>query len=204
MRPTSRRMSRLGARGSSRSCSPRAWARRRRWRPTSACTRRRCAAGSPGRACRRPSGTPRPRGSCSSRTLPSVRRVLGALACRLGASSAQSLGRAIRAATGLRASAFRDAFDGETMLRRFREALVTPYRDRLRAFDPGRRLHAARGRRRARSVLHSARRGRGEGGMTSPSTPDTGAPNADASAQARPMTSAPIVRSAAAACGTTG
>jgi AraC-like DNA-binding protein len=60
----------------------------------------------------------------------------GDLADRLGVSSSQSLGRAIRAATGLRAAAFREAFDGERMLRHFRTLLVTPYRDRLRDFDP--------------------------------------------------------------------
>jgi AraC-like DNA-binding protein len=51
-------------------------------------------------------------------------------------SSPQSFGRHVRAQLGLTASEFRQRYDGEGMLHRFREALVLPHRDVLRRFSP--------------------------------------------------------------------
>jgi AraC-like DNA-binding protein len=61
---------------------------------------------------------------------------ISAIADRLDASSPQSFARMVRALTGVTASDFRLRFDGEAMLSRFRAALVEPYRDNLRTFDP--------------------------------------------------------------------
>lgn len=60
----------------------------------------------------------------------------GAITYRIGASSPQSFGRTIRAFTGMTATEFRRSFDGSTMLARFRESLVIPYRHAFRGFDP--------------------------------------------------------------------
>ena len=61
---------------------------------------------------------------------------ISAIAHRLDASSPQSFGRTVRVLMGVTASEFRRRFDGETMVARFRNTLVDPYRETLRAFDP--------------------------------------------------------------------
>ena len=61
---------------------------------------------------------------------------ISAIAHRLDASSPQSFGRTVRVLMGVTASEFRRRFDGETMVARFRDTLVDPYRETLRAFDP--------------------------------------------------------------------
>jgi AraC-like DNA-binding protein len=51
-------------------------------------------------------------------------------------SSPQSFGRHVRTMLSLTAVEFRQRYDGERMVRRFREELVLPYRETLRAFTP--------------------------------------------------------------------
>jgi AraC-like DNA-binding protein len=53
-------------------------------------------------------------------------------------SSAQSFGRHVRTVLGMTAGEFRRRYDGEGMLQRFRDELVTPHRDVLRTFEPWR------------------------------------------------------------------
>lgn len=54
----------------------------------------------------------------------------------LGHSSPQSFGRHIQTYMRMSAGEFRRKFDGVKMMRRFREELITPYRDRLIAMAP--------------------------------------------------------------------
>ena len=61
---------------------------------------------------------------------------LAAIASRLDASSPQSFHRTVRTLTGGSAAQFRRTTTGRTMLDHYRAALVTPYRDVLRTFDP--------------------------------------------------------------------
>lgn len=58
------------------------------------------------------------------------------VANRLDYSSPQSFGRHIRGLLRMTAVEFRQTYDGEGMLRRFREELILPYRTLLRAFMP--------------------------------------------------------------------
>lgn len=58
------------------------------------------------------------------------------VANHLDYSSPQSFGRHVRTLLHLTAVQFRERYDGEGMLRRFREDLVLPYLDTLRAFTP--------------------------------------------------------------------
>jgi AraC-like DNA-binding protein len=58
------------------------------------------------------------------------------IANRLEYSSPQSFGRHLRALLGVTAGEFRRRLPFPTAVARFRERLVTPYRDRLRAFHP--------------------------------------------------------------------
>lgn len=51
-------------------------------------------------------------------------------------SSPQSFGRHVRTLLGMTALEFRQRYDGEGMLQRFREELVVPYLDVLRCFNP--------------------------------------------------------------------
>ena len=53
-------------------------------------------------------------------------------------SSAQSFGRHVRTVLGMTAGEFRRRYDGDGMLQRFRDELVTPFRDVLRTFEPWR------------------------------------------------------------------
>lgn len=61
---------------------------------------------------------------------------IAAIASRLDASSPHAFSRSLRLHTGLSPSEFRRRFTGATMLDRYRAVLVTPHRERLRAFDP--------------------------------------------------------------------
>jgi len=63
-------------------------------------------------------------------------RTVADVAQRLDASSAQSFGRSVRTHTGMTAAQFRGVFTGRTMLARFLDDLIRPYRDTLRVFDP--------------------------------------------------------------------
>jgi len=66
------------------------------------------------------------------------------IAERLHASSPQSYGRTVRNLTGLTAGEFRRTLHGPAMLERFMAAVITPYRDTLRTFDPLRtKVHLA-------------------------------------------------------------
>jgi AraC-like DNA-binding protein len=58
------------------------------------------------------------------------------VAVHLDHSSPQSFARHIRTYVGLTAGEFRRQHTGETMMRKFREDLVLPYRDRLDALSP--------------------------------------------------------------------
>ena len=58
------------------------------------------------------------------------------IAHRLDASSPQSLCRTVRIMTGRPATEFRRTTTGRVMLDRYRAAVVLPFRDRLRHFDP--------------------------------------------------------------------
>ena len=78
---------------------------------------------------------------------------ISAIAHRLDASSPQSFGRTVRTLTGMSAKTFRERYDGEGMLARFRVDLVEPYRDTLRTFDPLDASRAEKG-----SGEHSPRR----------------------------------------------
>ena len=58
------------------------------------------------------------------------------IADRLGYSSSQSFGRHIRSVLGMHAAEFRERYDGDGMLQRFRDELVLPYRRHWERFDP--------------------------------------------------------------------
>lgn len=63
-------------------------------------------------------------------------RSVTTIAQLLDVSSLQGFGRSVRLHTGLSPSEFRRRFTGAALLDRYRAALVTPHRDRLRTFDP--------------------------------------------------------------------
>lgn len=58
------------------------------------------------------------------------------VATHLEYSSPQSFGRHVRTLLGLTAVTFRQRYDGDGMVERFRSELVQPYLARLRAFEP--------------------------------------------------------------------
>ncbi len=58
------------------------------------------------------------------------------IADHLEYSSPQSFGRHVRTLLGLTAVAFRQRYDGDGMIERFRAELVRPYLTVLRQFDP--------------------------------------------------------------------
>jgi AraC-like DNA-binding protein len=58
------------------------------------------------------------------------------VAAHLDYSSPQSFGRHVRTLLGLTAGAFRQRYDGDGMVERFRAELVRPHAAALRAFDP--------------------------------------------------------------------
>lgn len=102
----------------------------------------------------------------------------------LDASTPQSLGRSVRIATGLTATAFRERYTGRSMLDRFRSELIFPYLEVLRCFDPimgaTRKEHVSA---RARGPSHVAEGGPEEGPDASLRSTDDAPPNA---AQPRP------------------
>jgi AraC-like DNA-binding protein len=61
---------------------------------------------------------------------------IAAVANHLDYSSPQSFGRHVRSILGMSASEFRNRYDGEGMLERFRTELITPYRARLGQLRP--------------------------------------------------------------------
>ncbi|MFL5562309.1 MAG: helix-turn-helix domain-containing protein [Gemmatimonadaceae bacterium] len=61
---------------------------------------------------------------------------VASVANHLDYSSPQSFGRHVRTMLGVGAVEFRERYDGEGMLRRFREELVIPFAPVLRAFSP--------------------------------------------------------------------
>jgi AraC-like DNA-binding protein len=61
---------------------------------------------------------------------------IASVANHLEYSSPQSFGRHVRSVMNMSPVAFRQTYDGEGMLRRFREELVLPYVDTLRKFSP--------------------------------------------------------------------
>ncbi len=58
------------------------------------------------------------------------------IADHLDYSSPQSFGRHVRTMLSMTAVTFRQRYDGEGMLQRFREELVLPYLGTLRSFNP--------------------------------------------------------------------
>ena len=58
------------------------------------------------------------------------------VANHLDYSSPQSFGRHVRALLGITALEFREVYDGEGMVERFRRDLILPYRDKLRTLSP--------------------------------------------------------------------
>ena len=86
---------------------------------------------------------------------------IAAIAMRLDASSPQSFGRTVRTCTGMTAATFLASVDGETMLERYRVALIDPYARRLDGFDPlaaQRAPHRAHGTPNGRTVAPSTGR----------------------------------------------
>jgi DNA repair protein RadC len=77
--------------------------------------------------------------------LEAPRATASAVALRLNASSPQAFHRTVRTALGMTLSEFRVQYRGEAMLARFRDALITPYRDTLRTFDPVRAARSTPG-----------------------------------------------------------
>ena len=69
---------------------------------------------------------------------------VASVANHLDYSSPQSFGRHVRTMLRISAVEFRERYDGEGMLRRFREELVIPYAPVLRDFSPLTSLHPAR------------------------------------------------------------
>jgi transcriptional regulator GlxA family with amidase domain len=61
---------------------------------------------------------------------------VASVANHLDYSSPQSFGRHVRTMLGVSGVEFRERYDGEGMLRRFREELVIPYAPVLRRFSP--------------------------------------------------------------------
>lgn len=72
----------------------------------------------------------------AARLLESAGMSVAKTAHQLEYSSPQSFGRHVRGLLRISAGEFRARYDGEGMLRHFREELVLPYRDKLRRFDP--------------------------------------------------------------------
>jgi hypothetical protein len=58
------------------------------------------------------------------------------VANELDYSSPQAFGRHLRCIVNLTAMQFRERYDGEGMLQRFRDELILPHITRLRRFDP--------------------------------------------------------------------
>lgn len=87
---------------------------------------------------------------------------ISAIAGRLDASSPQSFHRTVRLLTGQTAAEFRRTTTGATMFDRFCTALIAPYRETLRTFDP---LGIASGIVAAVSNEYGSTQNRAQGGM---------------------------------------
>ncbi|HET7583990.1 MAG TPA: helix-turn-helix domain-containing protein [Gemmatimonadaceae bacterium] len=88
---------------------------------------------------------------------------IASVANHLEYSSPQSFGRHVRTMIGMTAVDFRQRYDGEGMLQRFREELVLPYLPVLRQFSPlsmGPQWRVREGRADAAAVKHGRRIGR--------------------------------------------
>lgn len=73
---------------------------------------------------------------CAARLFENPGLSVTLVANELDYSSPQAFGRHLRAILGLTAVEFRERYDGEGMLQLFRDELVLPHVQRLRAFDP--------------------------------------------------------------------
>jgi AraC-like DNA-binding protein len=73
---------------------------------------------------------------CAARLFENPGLSVTLVANELDYSSPQAFGRHLRAVTGLSAMDFRERYDGEGMLQRFRDELILPHLLRLRSFDP--------------------------------------------------------------------
>lgn len=72
----------------------------------------------------------------AARLLENVGLSIANVANQLEYSSPQSFGRHVKGLLGMTAQQFRETYDGEGMLERFRRELVTPYAAELKAFRP--------------------------------------------------------------------
>ncbi|HZI30066.1 MAG TPA: helix-turn-helix domain-containing protein [Gemmatimonadaceae bacterium] len=73
---------------------------------------------------------------CAARMFENPGLSVTLVANELDYSSPQAFGRHLRAMLQLTAIQFRERYDGEGMLQRFRDELILPHIPRLRAFDP--------------------------------------------------------------------
>lgn len=73
---------------------------------------------------------------CAARLFENPGLSITLVANEMDYSSPQAFGRHLRAMLQLTAMEFREQYDGEGMLQRFRDELVLPHLSRLRAFDP--------------------------------------------------------------------
>lgn len=73
---------------------------------------------------------------CAARLFENPGLSITLVANEMDYSSPQAFGRHLRSMLRLTALEFREQYDGEGMLQRFRDELVLPYVNRLRAFDP--------------------------------------------------------------------
>lgn len=73
---------------------------------------------------------------CAARICENPGLSLAIVANELDYSSPQAFGRHVRMLLGLSATDFRDRYDGDGMIQRFRDELVLPYAATLRRFDP--------------------------------------------------------------------
>ena len=73
---------------------------------------------------------------CAARMFENPGLSVTLVANELDYSSPQAFGRHLRSMLQLTAMEFRERYDGEGMLQRFRDELILPHLPRLRAFDP--------------------------------------------------------------------
>ena len=73
---------------------------------------------------------------CAARLFENPGLSVTLVANELDYSSPQAFGRHLRAMLQLTALEFRERYDGEGMLQRFRDELILPHLVRLRSFDP--------------------------------------------------------------------
>lgn len=73
---------------------------------------------------------------CAARLFENPGLSITLVANEMDYSSPQAFGRHLHALLGLTAMEFRENYDGEGMLQRFRDELILPHLSRLRSFDP--------------------------------------------------------------------